>query len=112
MCNRNYYIKAIIYDKRKRIISIGENSYIKTHPYMAKLSKKHNDPEKIYIHAEIAAIIKCKDLKKAHTITVIRVNSLGQLRLAKPCPMCMEAIEIAGIKNINYSVNDNLHIVK
>ena len=33
-------ITAIIYDKKGRVLSIGQNSYIKTHPYQAKIAKQ------------------------------------------------------------------------
>jgi deoxycytidylate deaminase len=91
-------LKAFIYDKRGRVLSIGQNSYDKSHPVMAKLAHKHGDPHKIFLHAEVDAIIKCKDLDKAHRIFVTRLGKSGKYLNAKPCPICMTAIEAAGIK--------------
>jgi len=96
-------LKAILYDKKGRVLSIGFNSYIKSHPYMAKLSAKHKDPFKIFLHAEVDAILKCKDLTKAHRILITRVSKSGRLLLAKPCKICQTAIEAAGISIIEYS---------
>ena len=97
-------VTAIIYDRRGRVLSVARNSYIKTHPYQARLARKAGMPHHIYLHAEIAAIIRCKDLDKAHTILVSRFNKKGAPMLAKPCPICMDAIQQAGIKHIEYTV--------
>jgi tRNA(Arg) A34 adenosine deaminase TadA len=96
-------LTAIIYDKRGRVLSIGKNSYIKTHPLQAKYANKVGLPEKQYLHAEIAAIVRCRDLTKAHRIEVLRVGRNGSLLLAKPCPVCQTAIEAAGIRNIEHT---------
>jgi len=96
-------LTAIIYDKRGRVLSIGKNSYIKTHPLQAKYANKVGLPEKQYLHAEIAAIVRCRDLAKAHRIEVLRVGRNGSLLLAKPCPVCQTAIEAAGIRNIEHT---------
>ena len=64
---------------------------------------KVGDPHKIYLHAEVQAIVKCKDLSKAHKIVVIRESRKGDLLLAKPCPVCQSAIEAAGIKIVEHT---------
>lgn len=99
----NHQITAIIYDRRGRIISIGQNSYIKTHPLQAKHARKMGEPYKQFLHAEISAITKCKDLSKAHKIFVTRYNKHGEPSLAKPCPVCMSAIKESGIKIIEHT---------
>lgn len=93
-------LTAIIYDKRGRVLSIGQNSYIKTHPMQAKHALKAGLPDKQFLHAEVHAIIRCLDLSKAHRIFVSRFDSNGNPVLAKPCPVCMSAIKAAGIKEI------------
>lgn len=94
---------AIIYDKRGRALSIGKNSYVKTHPKMSITGKKVGRPEKSYIHAELAAILKCGDLSKAHTIFVSRVNKSGEFLNAAPCPICAQLIKEAGIKHVRHT---------
>ena len=98
-------LKAVIYDKKGRVLSIGENNYIKSHPYQAKLAKAVGGEyeHKIYLHAEVAAILKCKDLSKAHRIVVTRVGKTGDLLLAAPCKICQSAIKAAGIKLIEHT---------
>lgn len=99
MCGA-HSLKAIIYDKRGRVLSVGENSYTKTHPMMYRLGMSVGTPLKVFLHAEVAAIIKCQDLSKAHTIKVFRLGKSGAYLNAKPCPICQEAIKAAGIKNV------------
>lgn len=99
-------ITATIYNKRGHVISMGKNSYEKTHPFQAFHAQKVGLPEKQYCHAEIAAILKCKSLKKlhlAHTIKVTRFTKSGEEAMAKPCPICQSAIDEFGIKNIIYT---------
>jgi len=99
MKKEKQYLTAVIYDKRGRVLSIGKNSYEKSHPYQAQCAAAVGLPEKIYIHAEISAIIRCDDLSKAHKIMVYRTGKRGYLN-AKPCPICERAIKLSGIKEI------------
>lgn len=96
-------LTAIIYDKRGRVLSIGQNSYIKTHPLQAKHANKVGLPDKHYLHAEVHAIVKCKDLSKAHRIFISRFSKDGQPLIAKPCPVCQSAIRAAGINYIEHT---------
>lgn len=85
--------------KNRKIVSVGFNSYSKTHPKQAVLARRNGFPKKQYLHAEIAALIKSP--KNADTIIVLRMNKRGELCNAKPCPICEEAIKIAGLKVIH-----------
>lgn len=96
-------ITAFIYDRRGRVLSVGKNSYVKTHPLQAKYAMKAGLPDKLFLHAEIAAIVKCRDLSKAYRIEVVRVGKNGDLLLAKPCPVCQSAIMASGIKIIEHT---------
>jgi len=96
-------LTAIIYDKRGRVLSIGKNSYVKTHPLQAKHAAKVNNPKAVFLHAEIAAIVRCKDLSKAFRMEVIRIGRDGNPAPANPCPICISAADAAGIKNITHS---------
>lgn len=96
-------ITAIIYDRKGRIISMGKNSYVKTHPLQAKFANQVGLHEKIFLHAEVDALVKLKDWKKAHKIVVTRFGNSGEPLLAKPCPVCQRAIEMAGINYIEHT---------
>lgn len=100
-CKQN--ITALIYDKRGRLISIGKNSYVKTHPMQAKFANQVGLEHKQFLHAEIAALVRLKDWSKAHKIVVTRYGKNGEPVLAKPCPVCERAINQAGIKHIEHT---------
>lgn len=103
MTKKRFNITAIIYDKRGRILSIGKNSYTKTHPIQAYHSERAGLPHKIFLHAEVHAIVKCRNLEKAHKIVVMRYDANGKPANAKPCIICQDAIKEAGIKVIEHT---------
>ncbi len=94
---------AIIYDKRGRILSIGKNNYLKTHPLQANYARRHGDHNKIFLHAEIHAITRCAELSRAHRMVVFRFNSEGKPVMAKPCPICAAAIRDTPIKIVEHT---------
>jgi deoxycytidylate deaminase len=97
-------ITAIIYDRKGNILSIGKNSYVKTHPLQYRYAKRNNLEKKIYLHAEIDALAKCKDLNKAYRIVVMRFAKDGSPVNAKPCPICEDAIKsLTGIKIVEHT---------
>jgi tRNA(Arg) A34 adenosine deaminase TadA len=100
VASNKHSLTAIIYDKKGKVLSVGQNSYIKTHPLMARYASKVGEPARIYLHAEIHAITKCKDLKRAYSIFVSRYNKQGQPVNAQPCRICQEALLKVGIKEI------------
>lgn len=103
MSKKRFEITAIIYDKRGKILSIGKNSYVKTHPLQKHHAKRVGMPEKHVLHAEIHAIAKCNKLERAHKIVVMRFDSEGNPKLAKPCKVCQDAIDVAGIKIVEHT---------
>jgi len=103
-----FEIKAIIYDRKGNVLSIGQNSYVKTHPLQAKYCKEAKVPHaehKGFLHAELNAILKCRDLSKAHRISIFRFGGEGggTPRLAKPCKACQLAIAATPIKIIEHT---------
>ena len=96
-------ITAIIYDRRGRVLSIGKNSYVKTHPYQALLARKCNHKEKIFLHAEIHAITKCANLDRAHRMVITRFDRSGQPVNAQPCEICATAIKATKIKIVDHT---------
>jgi deoxycytidylate deaminase len=103
MKKEKQYLTAVIYDKRGRVLSIGKNNYTKSHPYQAECAAAVGLPEKIFLHAEIDAIIRCKDLTKAHSIHIFRTGKSGSYLLAKPCPACANAISKTPIKQVMHT---------
>lgn len=99
-------LTAIVYDKRGRPLSIGQNSYTRTHPRQAAIAAKVGLPEKKFVHAEFVAITKCRDLKKAHKIVITRYNRAGEPVNAKPCIVCQSMIAESGIKVIEWTTEE------
>lgn len=92
MSKKKFGITAIIYDKRGNILSIGKNSYVKTRPLQAMFAKKVGEEHKVFLHAEVHALIRCDNLDRAHRIAIFRYNEAGEAVLAKPCKICQNAI--------------------
>ena len=95
-------ITAIAYTKSGRIISIGHNSYIKTHPLQASIAASVGKQHKIYLHAEIDAIIRAKG-ERIHTLKIFRLGKSGKYLNAAPCPICSHAIKLYGIKHVEHT---------
>lgn len=99
-----YVITASCFDKKGRLISIGNNSYNKSHPEQKRYAIKAGQEYRQSLHAEIAALIRSKG-KDVHTLLVQRFDSKGNPKLAYPCPVCMEAIKEYGVKKVIYTVD-------
>ena len=97
--------------KKNRIITSSVNDYTRTHPvqYWAaqNAAKIWNEPHlenKVFIHAEISALIKARE--DADTIIVCRVGGHGgnELRMSRPCLICSEYIKTcSNIVHVHYS---------
>ena len=94
-------LTAFAYDKRGRLLSIGRNSYVKSHPVQARFAKKCGHPQKIYLHAEIDALIKART--KVHRLVVVRIKADGNYGSAKPCAVCQQAISFFGVASVTHS---------
>jgi cytidine deaminase len=91
-------ITAILFDKRGRPLSIGRNSYTKTHPMQAQAAEAAGEPYKVFLHAEIDAIVRCRDMSKAHRIVVMRYNKKGEPMNAAPCHICQRFLSQFNLK--------------
>lgn len=94
-------ITALAYDKRGRLLSVGRNSYTKTHPLQAKYGRKAGKPNAIYLHAEVAALVKARG--EVYRLVVMRYGSKGQPLLAKPCKACQLAIKEFGVTIVEHT---------
>ena len=99
-------LTARCFDKKGRLLSTATNSYSKTHPLQAYFAERVGHRAKIYLHAEIAAIIKAGD-KQIHKIIITRYSPRTHKALnAKPCPICQEAIKAFGIPFVSYTTGN------
>lgn len=96
-------IKASVFDKRGTLISQAVNSYEKSHPLQAHFARLCGKPDSIYLHAELAALLKC-GLKRPHSIFVERYKKDGTPGMARPCIICQAALRHWGVKHIQYTV--------
>lgn len=101
--NQKQTICAIVVDKKDRILSIGCNRYEKSHPVQYKYAKKTGNENKMFLHAEVEALIKIPYGKQPHAIYIARTGSKGEPRLAKPCPICDLAIKSRNINEVYYT---------
>lgn len=93
--------------KNGDVASVGFNRK-KSHP----IQKKYNvhrgchDETRNYIHAEMSAIVKAKNIDlTGSTIYISRNTVSGDIAMCRPCPACMKAIIDRGIKKIFYTSN-------
>ena len=99
-------ITAFVYDKRGMLLATGQNSYTRTHTLMYKAGASVGKPGAIYLHAEVAALIKIKDWTRAHRIFVTRYTKDGKPALAKPCAICSKIIGQTAIREIEYTTGE------
>lgn len=96
-----YKVGCVITTKNNIVISTSCNSYNKTHPEQKRLAQKTSNPNRQYLHAEVAAIIKAKKSGlKPYKIFISRILKDGSTAISKPCEVCELAIKLAGIKKI------------
>lgn len=96
--------KANTIAKLNDLINLLEKVGLYDDNLQAKYAKKIGKEEKVYLHAEILAILRAgKRICKAYSIEVCRYDKSGNTKLAKPCPICMEFIKTTPIKKIFYT---------
>lgn len=102
MCKKRFVLIAKTYDRKGRLIAVGTNLYRKSNPTQKYFAEKAGLPDKIYLHAEIASLLKSGD-KQVNKLTVERYHANGDFALAAPCPVCREAIKAYGVKIVEYT---------
>lgn len=95
------HITALAYNKRGRLLSVGTNSYTRSHTKQAAYGFRTGKPKAIYIHAELDALLKARG--KVHKLVVIRYNKKGEPVCARPCPACQLAISEFQVKKVEHT---------
>jgi len=95
---RKHLVVARAFDRRGRLLSRAANSYTKTHPLQAHFASLVGKPKAVYLHAEIAALIKARG--SVYRLEVERYNANGDPVSSKPCPICQKAIEVWNVKRV------------
>lgn len=96
---KHRHAAAIVY--KNKIIAIGKNQD-KTHPVQMEYQA---DGHKIYLHAEIDAIVKARkshgtEFLKNCDIYVLRLTKGGSVSNSKPCAGCQKAIDAFKFKGV------------
>lgn len=98
-----YKHKAYLFDRRLNVLSEGWNSPTKSHPQMWRGAVRVGLPHKIYLHAEIDALIQVPKHQQVYYAAVMRVGKDGEFRNSKPCVICEAALRLAGIREVWYT---------
>lgn len=102
--NKRHVITARVYDKKGNLLSQAQNMYTKSHPWQRELSIRAGLPEqKMYLHAEVLALLKVPYGKLPHLLEVARYGARGEPRIAFPCPACQIAIKMKGVKEVQFT---------
>lgn len=94
---------AKAFDRKGRLIATATNSYKKTHPLMLHFGKQVGCEDRVFLHAEVAALLKCKD-KEVYELHIERRKRNGEPGMAKPCPICERALLAFGVKKVSYTL--------
>jgi tRNA(Arg) A34 adenosine deaminase TadA len=97
-----HLVTARIYDKSGQLLSSASNSYQKSHPIQARFAAAVGEPEKIFLHAEIAALVKLEKGSKPYKIVIERFRKDGSAGACRPCAVCQAAIKHWGLTKVEY----------
>ena len=69
--------------RKGAVVSFGTNSF-KTHPLAARIGYRFEE-----MHSELDALTKYKGPKDSLVLFNFRFNRVGELRMSKPCCLCL-----------------------
>lgn len=98
---KKHTVVARCFDKKGNFLSIARNSYTKTSTVQAKYAKLAGREGAIFLHAEVAALLKAR--QPVYRIEILRLQADGKPALAKPCGICALAIEAFGVTEIVFT---------
>jgi len=89
---------------KRRLMVVGNNK-LKSHPMMQVFN---DNPEKVYLHAEMDCLVKGINLHGVEWLTecrlfVLRLNKGGQRAMSKPCDGCMKAIRAFDVREVRWT---------
>lgn len=100
---KRYVVIARAYNAKGKILAVARNSYTKTHTLQAHYAKKVGRESAIFLHAEIAALLKARE--PVSKMEILRMTVDGKPALAKPCDACSLALQEFGVKEIIHTIN-------
>ena len=69
--------------RKGELVSFGVNK-MKTHPLAKRYGYRYNE-----VHSELDALLKYKGPKDKLVLLNFRFNRFGEMRMSKPCKLCM-----------------------
>ena len=81
--------------------SVGVNQF-KTHPLAKKYGYRYDE-----VHSELDALIRYRGPKDGLTLLNFRFNRFGEMRMSKPCCLCLPWCE-AVFDQIFYTTTDGI----
>lgn len=110
LSKKRYVIIASSYDKRGRLIYSCTNSYTDSSSLQRYYAIKAGHPERKFNHAEVRcleiSILKMK--QKVDKLLVVRMDSNGNYKDARPCEVCQLALKDFGIRTVLYSTEQGV----
>lgn len=98
-------IVAFVLNQKGHVLTVGWNSYTKSHPTQKLEAGLFGEEHKQYLHAEVSALTRLtrKQLGKQSAIVIIRLGSKNRLLAGCPCKICASVIAKYDIDTIIHS---------
>ncbi len=90
--------------RKGQVVSLGTNTR-RTHPMAKKLGYRFDE-----VHSELDALLRYKGPKDGLTLVNYRMNQFGDLRMSKPCCLCLPWCS-AIFDKIYYSSREGMHLL-
>ena len=90
--------------RKGQVVSLGTNTR-RTHPMAKKLGYRFDE-----VHSELDALLRYKGPKGGLTLVNYRMNQFGDLRMSKPCCLCLPWCG-AIFDKIYYSSREGMHLL-
>jgi len=87
--------------RKGELVSYGVNK-MKTHPLAKRYGYRYDE-----IHSELDALLRYKGPKDKLTLLNFRFNRFGEMRMSKPCKLCMPWCDVL-FDRIIYSTVDGM----
>jgi len=87
--------------RKNEIVSVGVNQ-MKTHPRAKQIGYRYDE-----VHSELDALLRYKGPKDGLTLFNFRFNRFSDMRMSKPCCLCLPWCE-AVFDNIYYTTNNGI----
>ena len=87
--------------RKNEVVSVGTNNF-RTHPKAKKHGYRFDE-----VHSELDALLRHKGPKDNLTLFNFRYNRFGDMRMSKPCCLCLPWCEVL-FDDIYYTTNDEI----